>query len=63
VSKPSVGFVFAGILVVAGFLLAMWSEFRQPDQPPTATASLSHDEAAKAASRAMTFTPPKAPNK
>ena len=62
-SKPNIGFVFAGILVVAGFLLAIRAEHRQPDHPPTAATPVPQDEAAKAASRAMTFTRPKETNK
>jgi hypothetical protein len=55
-SKQDLGFVIAGLLVVGGLCLAMWAQRQQPTPPATAGAPVSQDEAAKAASRAMTFT-------
>lgn len=61
--KLGIGFIFAGIFVVAALCLTFLAHDRQPDLSPRASAPASQDEAAKAASRAMTFTQPKEPER
>ncbi|BAV52646.1 Uncharacterized protein MLTONO_p0176 (plasmid) [Mesorhizobium loti] len=62
-SKQAIGFLIAGALIAGTIYLALWTPREQPN-PSSATAGpVSQDDAAKAATRAMTFTPPKEPKK
>ncbi|QND62328.1 hypothetical protein [Mesorhizobium huakuii] len=62
-SKQAIGFLVAGILIAETIYLAVWRPREQPNPSSMAAGPVSQDDAAKAASRAMTFSQPKEPKK